>query len=79
MIKTLEELKAKVLRNPENYGKGSFFKNGKPICPIAVEIIPDAEKLKRSCVSLASERLKCSTQDIWNFTDWWDDLPRFTN
>lgn len=78
MVKTLKALKAKVLRNPEDYGKGDFFRNKKPYCPIAKEIIPDAYGIG-SYVTLAAERLKCNRQDIWDFTEWWDDLPRFNN
>ena len=81
MVKTLEELKEKVLRNPEKYGRFKYFdSNEKPICPIAIEIIPDYFKHYISTnfiVSYAAEKLNCSVAKIREFTDWWDSIPEY--
>ena len=78
MVKTLEELRKKVLKNPENYGRFIFFDiKRKPICPVAIEIIPDYFDHYLSSdyyFSYAIKKLNCSERQLRAFTDWWDHL-----
>ena len=78
MIKTIKELKEKVLKNPGKYGRKQFFRNKKPYCPIAVEIIPDeCNNITRfGYVEEASKRLGCTRKEVWKFIKWWDSGAR---
>lgn len=74
MITTLKGLKAKVKKYPERYGSRSFFYNdGRPCCPIAVEVTPyAANHLGLGYVEEAASRLGCTKKEVWDFIHWWD-------
>ena len=73
MIKTLRGLKRKVLKNPENYGKDSFFTiEVKPNCPIAVEILPDPYD-ENFYIEKVAKRLNCTREQVWDFINAWDN------
>ena len=73
MITTLKSLRAKVKKYPERYGRGNFFKGGKPYCPIAVEIAPDLYMDDDNYVEEVAKRLGCTSKKVWDFIGWWDD------
>ena len=50
-----------------------FDVNNKPVCPIAVEVIPDYFNEPREGVALyAAEELGCTPKEVWVFIYWWD-------
>ena len=81
MVKTLDELMEKVLRNPEKYGQDRFFNSdGKPCCPLVVEIIPDLCNRNfndNNYVLISAYRLNCGIKDILDFMEWWDSTPKY--